>query len=932
MNDSIDPSLRTQAAPPEPTATAGELEGSTTQHQPLATEPAGSSLGGAVASIPGYRILGEIARGGMGVVLAAHDLSLDREVAIKVLIDGNNSRSAMLRFVRESKIAAKLAHPGIPPIHSLGTLPDGSPYMAMKLIRGQTLAELLEARPSAQADLSRYVQVFEQIAQAVGFAHAQGIIHRDLKPANVMVGEFGEMQVMDWGIAKILGEREAELAAAASPSESDEDVTQAGAVMGTPSCMAPEQARGEPVDARADVFSLGAILCVILTEITPFSGGNSALDTVRMAAAGDVGPALARLDACGADPDLIDLAKRCLAPRQEARPADGREVAACVAAHRADVERRLRDTERQQAASAAQAAEQRKRRRAMAIAGGLLCTVLALGAGISTWQALRAGKAETETRKQLVATELAEKRTRELLETTEEAKREAELARDQARERYLLALSAFDDMVFAIQEKLGSRPGTLEIRKSLLTSAQVGLKKLLAEAERHGNPDQKLVWSYFQMGYIEQLLGHHEAARQQLQAGHDLARRLADAKPDDNDAQRDVGVGLLHLGDACLQLKQFEEAREFFQAKLQIDLRLVAAVPGKVVHQRDLSLDYSRLGTVALQFGQVAEAHALYQKKLQIARDIAENEPANDAYLRDGAVACELVGNSASYLQDFQRSLDAYREMHDIMQRLLEVDPQHPSRQRDVQVSLQKLGTLYSTLGQIDPAVDYFRQAIEILERIAAADPQNSKFQTELFVGYDNLGVMEESRHDYAAAAEWYRQERAVILPMHERQQLVGQYEHALQNVDLQLATCERKMQVIENLDFALQQPAGEIPELLNIRLHVLARRGDGPGVAATAEAYTRLAESNAALRYPAAQGWSLASGLSKEDADQGAIYAGRSVALLAKTPIGKNQFAATRASLATLIKQDAALAPLHSREDFQAFVKSLEVEEAEPQ
>jgi hypothetical protein len=143
-----------------------------------------------------YELLREIARGGMGRVVAAHDRTLDREVALKILLPGANAD----RFVRESKITARLPHPGIPPVHALGTLDDGSPFLAMKLIVGRTLAEELKT-----ADRPRLLQVFTQVCQAVGFAHSRGVIHRDLKPANVMVGAFGEVQVMDWGLAKVLG-------------------------------------------------------------------------------------------------------------------------------------------------------------------------------------------------------------------------------------------------------------------------------------------------------------------------------------------------------------------------------------------------------------------------------------------------------------------------------------------------------------------------------------------------------------------------------------------------------------------------------------------------------------------------------------------------------------------------------------------------------
>ena len=152
-------------------------------------------IGPGLDSVPGYRVLREIARGGMGRVVAAVDLSLDRDVALKTLLPGASAD----RFVRESKITARLPHPGIPPVHALGTLADGSPFLAMKLIAGHTLADELKT-----ADRPRLLQVFTQVCQAVGFAHSRGIIHRDLKPANVMVGAFGEVQVMDWGLAKDL--------------------------------------------------------------------------------------------------------------------------------------------------------------------------------------------------------------------------------------------------------------------------------------------------------------------------------------------------------------------------------------------------------------------------------------------------------------------------------------------------------------------------------------------------------------------------------------------------------------------------------------------------------------------------------------------------------------------------------------------------------
>src|SRR5262249_7478168 len=155
-------------------------------------------LGGPPSDPPGFELLGELARGGMGVVFAARDLALDREVAIKTLLPGRSVESSIVRrFEREARMTARIPHPGVPATHTLGTLPDGRPFLAMKLVRGRTLADLLNDRKSPAEELPRFVGIFEQICQTVGFAHSQGIIHRDLKPANVMVGAFGEVQVMD---------------------------------------------------------------------------------------------------------------------------------------------------------------------------------------------------------------------------------------------------------------------------------------------------------------------------------------------------------------------------------------------------------------------------------------------------------------------------------------------------------------------------------------------------------------------------------------------------------------------------------------------------------------------------------------------------------------------------------------------------------------
>jgi serine/threonine protein kinase len=152
-----------------------------------------------------YHLLGEVARGGMGAVLKGREVDLGRDIALKVLLEAHQGRVELVqRFVEEAQIGGQLQHPGIVPVYDLGQLADRRPYFTMKLVKGQTLAKLLAEREDPAHERPRFLGIFQQVCQGLAYAHARGVIHRDLKPGNVMVGAFGEVQVMDWGLAKVL--------------------------------------------------------------------------------------------------------------------------------------------------------------------------------------------------------------------------------------------------------------------------------------------------------------------------------------------------------------------------------------------------------------------------------------------------------------------------------------------------------------------------------------------------------------------------------------------------------------------------------------------------------------------------------------------------------------------------------------------------------
>jgi serine/threonine-protein kinase len=695
---------------PDVNAAGGLRAGFSQRHRPSGSEirTARTASEPRPSGAPGYELQGEIARGGMGVVVKAFDRELAREVALKVLRDELAAEPRLVqRFLAEARVTARLDHPGIVPVHEVGRDAHGRAYFAMRLVRGRELKRIIElARAGAEGwSRTRALSVIQKVCEAMAYAHGKGVIHRDLKPSNVMVGEFGEVYVMDWGLARTIGaddphdlrlrDRPRTQGVADERELESPIVTMDGDVLGTPCYMAPEQAQGRIAELgpRSDVYSVGAMLYHLLAGEMPYVPTGTSVASRDVLAQLVRGPPRSLSD-LGLDvpAELAAICEKAMSREPADRYPDMLSMAEDL---RAFLEGRVVRAHETGAWAEARKWVQRNK----ALSGAMSLAVAALVVGLFVSLALKAQSDASSVR----------------------AENSAQVASDE-RDRALTIASFLEDTLTGVGPSIARGRDTTMLREMM-----DGALSRLNKGELSGAPVAELRLRIVIGEAYEEIARYEEAeallreavskGESLFQGDHALIAR----------AQSELGAVLRARGD-------FAGAEPVLRRALAMRERLF---PGD---HPDVSETIEKLALALEDRGDLAAAEPLFRRALAM----RERMYAGDH--ESTAIALSNLGGMLHALGDL-KGADAHLSRAVAMQeRLFHGD--HPA----LASSLENLASLMSTRGDAAAGEALVRRAYEMRKRIYPGDHPN------LSVSLNNLAMAAFDRGDSVEAERLFRE------------------------------------------------------------------------------------------------------------------------------------------------------------------------------
>jgi len=689
------------------------------------------SEGGPVESYQRFVVLRLHQKGGLGRVSIALDKELDREIALKEILtahaDNIESRS---RFIREAEITGALEHPGIVPVYSLGKFADGRPYYAMRFIRGMNLQMALEDYHELETDpaarqlrfrqlLDRYIDV----CYAIEYAHSRGVIHRDLKPSNVMLGDYGETLVVDWGLAKTLknGFRtENSMVAPVTTSErASSTETLVGRAVGTPAYMSPEQAAGrlDAIGPGSDIYSLGATLYHLLTGQVAFVGTEEeVLGNVQMGRFDRP-----RIANPGVPRALEAICLKAMARMPDQRYSSGRELAA-------DLERFLAG-ERVLAYEeplTARAWRWTLHHKPLVYSTAAAFTVVLTALTIS-----------------VVTLSAANVRVRASRDEATRSFEEADRQRQRAERNFGLARDAVQDYYISVSEEtLLKQPGLQPLRESLLRQALVYYQGFLDERDDDPTLRKEVAQAHFFTGQITQAIDSPASALSHYLQAVKMQQPLLASTPDSSELATAYGKTLNALGGASLRLGQLDEADDYFQQAIKVRDRLAKANPEDPESARTLASSIMNLGFTHYQRNEFETAieRMLHAQTIRSVH-ASDSTTMTTNMQRDLGMGYYNLALTYSAVKDLSQAENNYVRAIGAFEQLLELAPADMNNRRRLAVCHRMVGQLQSNLGNSDKAIEYFERAKLKLAELRMRNPDMLEFASDLAGVYLHLGL-----------------------------------------------------------------------------------------------------------------------------------------------------------------------------------------------
>ena len=649
-----------------------------------------------------YSVLKELGRGGAGVVYLAFDPEINRKIAIKRIHSARSSQKS--RLIREAKAAAQLQIDQVVRIYSIETDDDSNPFITMEFVEGQTLLD--EIKQSRYLSTERAVKICSEIATAVQAAHDLGMLHRDIKPGNVLLDKNGNAKLADFGLAHL--------------GESAPQLTKTGVLLGTPAYMSPEQAAGESLDGRSDIYSLGCVLYESLTGSVPFYGTTH--QVLRQIAED---PPVSMLKLNENTPKSLHLiCSMAMAKRPESRYQSANDFHQdLTAAINGDAIMARPES------SLERAVRWYNKNTRVAWLSGAVAALLMVTTIVSLVSARRiAGESQ------------------KAIQASDESKRLAV----EAAEQRTLAVETLNELVIGIQNELKGKPGTIEIKRSILKIALEGLKKVVPEGQtlevNHANAT-----AYLRMADIELSRGNDKASEQYYEKAKEIAEKICEQFPDEINGKIDLSTALLGLADLKLVQYQYDDALNRLNNVLEIRKSIVDIDPS-IEYQFDYARVMGRIGGALASLQRFEESAQSFEKAVEIMGKFQQQIDQDIRFTRSFVVAKSGLASQFVYTKQYDRAIPLLSEISEINERLLKSDPKNSDYMLDAAVASGQMAQIHIQNIEWDQAIEYAVKARQQYEKLVETNPSNDWSRSNLALWWSTEAQIRRALEDLDGA------------------------------------------------------------------------------------------------------------------------------------------------------------------------------------